>query len=124
MLIDSTVFIDYLRGKKQAQKFLLDLKKPVITSVIVVMEITAGFSRRKDIEDFQKLLETFDIEVVHISSTVSFKALEIFNHYYHTGIGISDSFIATTAFEERQPIATHNVKHFSQLIHFDIIRPY
>lgn len=124
MLVDSTVFIDYLRGNNKAKEFLLQSKKPFITSVVVVMEIFIGFSSKKDAFSFLRLLDELQIEVVHISTTISHKSLELFKQYYHDGIGIADSFIAATAFEEKHAIATHNTKHFSPFMHFDIVVPY
>ena len=123
MLVDSTVFIDYLRGNKKAKDFLFQ-NKNLITSVIVVMEIIVGFSKNKDVGDFLDLLEYLDIEIVHISSTISYKALKLFKQYHYEGIGIADSFIAATAYEEKHAIATHNTKHFAPLLHFDTVHPY
>ncbi|MBI4067558.1 PIN domain-containing protein [Candidatus Gottesmanbacteria bacterium] len=123
MVVDSTVFIDYLRGNKKAKDFLFQ-NKNLITSVVVVMEIIVGFSKSKDMDDFLDLLEYLDIEIIHISSTISYKALELFKHYHHDGLGIADSFIAATAFAEKQAVATHNTKHFYPIMHFDAVNPY
>ncbi len=123
MLVDSTVFIDYLRGNNKAKEFLFQ-NKHLITSVVVVMEIIVGFSSKKDTFDFLHLLEELDIEIIHISSSISYKAFELFQQYFRSGLGIADSFIAATAQEEKQAIATHNTRHFSQLEHFDILQPY
>lgn len=124
MLVDSTVIIDYLRGEKKAKNFLEDYTKPLTVSVIVVMEIVAGLNNRKNIKDFFLLLSNLNIEVIQIIFSISQKALDLFIQYKEKGIGMADCFIAATAIEEKQKLATHNLKHFSLIRDLEVSRPY
>jgi predicted nucleic acid-binding protein len=57
MLVDSTIFIHYLRGKKQAREFLTNPPETLSTSVIVVMEIVAGLKKRDLTDSFFAFLQ-------------------------------------------------------------------
>ena len=124
MLIDSTVFIDYLRGKEKAKKFLENPQERLITSVIVVMEIIAGLKRKKEIEDFLLLAQELNIEIIHLSFSISQTAFELFKDLHYQGLGIADSLIAATSLEEKQKLVTHNTKHFKVIKNLNLTIPY
>jgi len=112
MFLDTTVFIDFLKGKQKIKKFLEEEKK-LSTSVIVVMEVLAGFSGKRQAKEFEKFLEESLITVYHIDEKISYLALELFkNYFYSHSLGIADSLIAATAMVYRQKLATANLRHF------------
>jgi predicted nucleic acid-binding protein len=124
MLIDSTIFIHYLRGNKKAKDFLEDPSQDLFTSVIVVMEIVIGLKRKGLVESFLLFLEKNNIQVVHISRNISRSAFDNFLKYHHQGLGIADSLIAACALSKTGKLATHNIKHFSMLKTLKLITPY
>jgi len=124
MLIDSTIFIDYLRGKEEAKTFLNSPPESLTTSIIVVMEIIAGLYEKEEMEDFLLLVQELNIEIIHLSNSISQTAFLLFKNFYRRGLGIADSLIAATAIEKKDKIATHNAKHFSSIKEVSLTTPY
>ncbi len=124
MLVDTTVFIDYLRGIKSAKDFLENQQETLATSIIVVMEIIAGLKNKSQIKSFLTLLYKLDIEIIHISSSISEIAFDIYLEMRFLGIGIADSLIAATTVNQNTKLATHNIKHFSSIPNLTTLLPY
>lgn len=124
MVVDTNVFVDYLRESVDAKEFLMNNDK-LLTSVVVVAEIIAGFDRKSEVSNFEKLLESLSCSVVQINQLVSKKGLNIFKeHYIGKGIGFEDCLIAATALDLDEPLVTLNVKHFRFIDGLDVVKPY
>ena len=124
MHIDTTVLIDYLKQREEAEE-LLELKNVAYAiSSIVFMEVIAGIDRKKDVTHFLNLMKSLSIRILYPTEIISENAFELFVSYYRKGIGIADSFIAASAIVESVPLITHNEKHFTHIKSLDIIVPY
>ena len=124
MLIDSTIFIHYLRGNEKAKDFLQSSTEQLFTSVIVVMEIVIGLKKRDLTANFLFFLQKNNIQIVHITNSISQTAFDNFLRYHHQGLGIADSLIAACALSKTNKLATHNTKHFSMIESLKPITPY
>jgi len=112
MLLDTTIFIDFLKGKKKIKEFL-EKEKNLFTSVVVLMEILAGLKGKKQAKSFEKFLAESLITVYHINKQISSLALDLFKDYfYSSNLGIADSIIAATAIVYKEKLVTANIKHF------------
>lgn len=64
ILVDSSVWIDYFRGKATPQAERLDTllgSEPVVTGDLILAEVLQGFVREKDFNQARKLLATINI---------------------------------------------------------------
>lgn len=121
MIVDTNIFIDFLKGNENAIRFIQQ-NQPISTSVIVVSELYSGVKNKKE----EKELNTFLSFVNQIDVTaVIARNAGLMRRKYHKshGIEIPDAIIAATAKEEGVPIATLDKKHFSVLTD-NLIIPY
>lgn len=124
MIIDSTVIIDFLNKQENARQFLLQ-GGTLGVSRVVVMEIFAGTRSHNERKIVSKQLQLFHASVIEISEDISELAGDIFAQHFHShGIGIMDAFIAATALIHKEPLVTHNTKHFRFIKGLDLVVPY
>lgn len=135
---DTDILIDYLRGVKEAEKFLLEAIErdlALVISTVSIVELWSGTetSRRKsDWLAKQKRLEKFlDLFVVYdIGQSIARRAGELRRDY---SIPFADAIVAATSlavggtFESTPLLVTKNVKHYNPLADdgkMRVIRPY
>lgn len=124
MLLDTNIFIDFLKGNLHAKTFF-EKEQPIATSIICVMEIIIGLSAKKDVKAFENFLQSALIHVYLLNERISKKAYELFIDYHKSrGIGIADVFIAATAIVNSEKLATLNLKHFSGIKDVSALKPY
>lgn len=119
-LIDTSVIIDYLRGKKTAVELLNNIEGDLLSSYICMAEIYEGVNRvdnRKDIEnavvDFFSSLSG----VYGVDENIAKKFGEIRAFLKKKGILIEDLdiLLAATALVNDLTFVTFNQKHFSRI---------
>ena len=122
MLLDTTILIDFLRGKDKAVNFINHLDKDLIfTTEINVFELITGiYASKQDIkthlEKVVSMLSNFIILPLDRKST--FKAAEIAGNLIKKGEKIqeTDCLIAGICLSNGiLDIATENGKHFSKI---------
>lgn len=124
MLIDTNVFIDFLKGNIHVKTFF-NKEQYLTTSIICVMEVIAGLSTKREIKSFENFLRSAMINIYFIDERISKKAYEFFINYYKSmGVGIADVFIAATAILNREKLVTFNTKHFSGIKDISVLKPY
>lgn len=118
-VFDTTVFIDYLRGRKEALPFFQDVLgkriNPAI-SIITVVELWAGVKDSKDEKRHKALLSSF--RRIQIHSAIAYHAGAMAYSYYKNGdrsISLPDFIIAATAEYLKADIVTRNGKHFQKI---------
>lgn len=125
MVIDTTVFVDFFRGEKKAEGFLLNTNEPLIISRAVLMELIRGLKSKKDIKILLKQLSSLAIELKELDEAISQTAGSLYQTYYHSnGLGIMDALVAATAIVGKNNLITHNLKHFNFIKDLKLIRPY
>ena len=123
-LLDTNIFIDFLKGKEEARIFF-ETSKYLSTSVIVVMELIAGFSNQNEVKLFEQFLHKSRIKIYPLTTGVSEKAYLLFRQYYKShGISIPDTLIAATALLQRRKLVTRNMKHFQMIKDIKVFNPY
>lgn len=124
MIIDTNIFIDFLKGSLSAKKFF-EKEKRLSTSILCVMGIIAGFSKKEEIKKFEAFLEKGQIRVYPIEREISKIAYQLFIKYHHSyGQRIPDSLIAATCLFYKEPLATLNTKDFRFIKEITLIKPY
>ena len=99
VLVDTNVFIDIFKGRKELLVYLKSIE--VYVNPIVLMEIYVGAINKIEIRKFEKFFDDFRI------------AIELIKTYSKShGLAIPDAFIAATCLENSIELFTFNSKDF------------
>lgn len=115
MLVDTDVFIWFIRGSKKAAALLDEIGDISISSVTYI-ELIQGVHNKKEIRKINKALEKCNTEIIHIDIDVSTQATRYVSEYFHGhSLQLADALIGATAIAHDMPLVTGNYKHFSVL---------
>ncbi len=121
LLIDSTVWIDWLRNYPPAIAYVHTLDHEAYTSVLVLAELTAGARKDKQAEVIKRLSELYGCKDVNLE--IANLGGEFCMRYGPShGTGSIDALLAATAKIHGLTLVTHNRKHFPILE--NVIVPY
>ena len=116
VLVDTSVFIDFLRKKRKDRSVLWKLKKrhELVTTVITEFELRVGARRSDQIEDIERLLAPLMIlplssEAVRLAAR-EYQRLRGMNQT----VGLPDILIASIGLQHNLPLATLNREHFAR----------
>jgi predicted nucleic acid-binding protein len=114
ILIDSDVLIEHLRGKAEAQDWLVQAREssgPLAISVVSVTEIAGGM-RSPERREVIRLLGS--MQRFEVTEQVAWRASTLMQQYRrsHSGIGLGDYLIAATALTEGLELASLNIRHY------------
>jgi predicted nucleic acid-binding protein len=113
-LIDTDVWIDYLRGHPQAVKFVAALPERVWISAVSVAELHVGVREGAEREALAYLIST--LEVADLTSDIATRGGLLRRDYGRShGVGLNDALIGATALELGFQLVTLNVKHYPAL---------
>lgn len=124
-VIDSSVLIDYLRGRAPAVEYLEPLRKAgaLITHVAVAAEVLVGVRNSREQADLTRLLDEF--RTIGITQNDSLASIDLLTkHRLASGVGWLDCLIAASCLRLGLPIVTLNTKHFAVLEGLKVVRPY
>jgi tRNA(fMet)-specific endonuclease VapC len=117
MVVDSGIFIDYLRSKDKSKTILQNLPDDVelYISSVTLYELYMGATSPQKWIDVKTL--TDDIPVLPFTKTISEKAAIIYQELKKENkiIEFRDIFIAATAMVHDLPVLTRNKKHFTRV---------
>lgn len=113
-LVDTDVWIDFLRGNPQAIRCVKQFPERVWISAISVAELHAGVREGPEREALAQLLST--LEVVDLNSAIATRGGLIRRDYGKShGVGLNDALIGATALEMQLQLLTLNLKHYPEL---------
>lgn len=117
MVIDTNIFIEYLRAKNKHKTTLYKLPDTakLYLSAITQFELLAGATSEEKWNDVIKL--TKDLTILPISEQVATKAAKIYQQLRTENklIEFRDILIAATAIINNEKLLTLNKKHFSRI---------
>lgn len=117
VVVDTSVFIDYLRArdKKDTELYKIPDTKIIYISSITLYELYMGAIDEQKWEDVKLLTE--DLIVLPFDDNISIKAAEIYHDLRKSNkiIEFRDIFIAATCLVHNLPIRTTNKSHFSRI---------
>jgi predicted nucleic acid-binding protein len=117
MVIDTSIFIEYLRAKdkKKTTLFTIPDSTQLYISSVTIYELLMGATDENKQKDIKLLTE--DIPVLPFDESVSKKAAEIYHHLRleNNKIDFRDIFIAATCLIFDLPLKTLNKKHFERI---------
>ena len=113
-LIDTDVWIDFLRGHAQDIRFIRALPDRVFISAVSVAELHVGVREGAERQALDDLLST--LEVLDLNKAIAAKGGLLRRDYGRShGVGLNDALIAATAQEHGLQLCTLNVKHYPAL---------
>lgn len=121
VLLDTTVLIDMLRGKEQANVYLRTLRMQPDVSVVSISELYRGVREGRERIVLDRIRRSF--EVVPVDEQIAEQAGLLGRQYFKShGTGFADALIAASALQVGATLVTHNRRHFPML--HDLIVPY
>ena len=123
-LVDTDVFIWYLRGNERARELFHSLDFCI--SSVTYMELIQGMRNKQELQLLQKMIKSWGIKVIYIDEEISAKALFYMEEYFlsHT-MELADSLIGSTCTKYGLTLITANDKHYKVLkdLEMEIFRP-
>jgi predicted nucleic acid-binding protein len=122
-LVDTDVWIDYLRGQPQAVEFVQQLPERVWISAVSVAELHAGVREGPERIALAQLLSTLD--TADLTEDIAARGgLLRRDHGRSHGTGLNDALIAATAMEMQLQLFTLNLKQYPGLNGQQVTRAY
>lgn len=123
MVVDTSVFIDFLRANKKEETLLFNMpdNSKLYVSTVTLFELYAGATTPAKWEDIRLLTE--DLVLLPLTIDIAKHAARIFQklRIENQIIEFRDIFIGATALANNLPILTLNKKHFSRIANLEII---
>jgi predicted nucleic acid-binding protein len=117
MVVDTSVFIDFLRKKDKTNTVLYSISEiiPLAISSVTLYELLMGATDNKKLHDIQLLTE--DLLILPFDDRVATKSGEIYHKLRKENkmIEFRDIFIAATCLVYKMPLKTLYVKHFERI---------
>ena len=112
MIIDTDVFIWYMRGNEKAYKAIENANNLLI-SVVAYMELVQGMRSKNELNSLRKALHSWNAKIIYISEEISSKAMfYVEQHFLSHSLQLADALIGATAVAYGLPILTGNDKHY------------
>ena len=114
LLIDTDIFIDYLKGISSAKAVFrsgdIDIYCSVLTKKELLNKPGLKDSERKRIISIFRGLKTISID-----SDISLKYSVLLDKYHVSYLQPPDAIVAATAWSKKLPLLTRNKRHFSYI---------
>ena len=112
MIIDTDVLIWYLRGNEKAKKVVEDAV-PFSMSAITYMELIRGMNDKEEYRRFQKQMQRWNTDIIHIDNDISSRAVFYIQEYALShAMYLADALIAATVVQMGETLLTANDKHY------------
>jgi predicted nucleic acid-binding protein len=122
MIIDTDVFIWYLRGNEKAFQLIENLENLSI-SVITYIELVQGMRNKKELNNLRQALHAWNAKILYISEEISAKAMfAVEQHFLSHSLQLADALIGATAVVYGLPLLTGNDKHYKIMKEIQIKR--
>lgn len=121
MLVDTDIWIDYLRGQPQAREWIERHVDNLFISAVSVAELYQGV---RDGKEKTKLSKTLSVTTVLPLTEEIAQTAGLYRRDFRssTGCGLADCMIAATANHHALEMATLNARHFKMIER--VVTPY
>ena len=114
MILDTDILVWVLREHSPALRFVDSIppERRNLSSV-TYLELLYGSHDARDLRSVKELVDDIFAEVIPVSEAISRTAIRLMEEFVLAHrLDISDAFIAATALDRQEPLATGNQKHF------------
>lgn len=125
MMIDTDVFIWYMRGNPKAQE-TLKKEREISVSVVTYIELIQGMRNKQELQELRRTFRAWDIKLIYISEEISSKAVFfIERHFLSHSPTLADAMICATAIVHGSILMTANDRHYKMIkeLRLKIFRP-
>jgi len=123
MVVDTSIFIEFLRKKDKTKTVLYSISEtvPLAISAITLYELLMGATDSNKLNDVKLL--TDDLLILDFDDRVAIKSSEIYHQLKGENkmIEFRDIFIAATCIVYEMPLKTLNYKHFERITGLNIV---
>lgn len=113
MLIDTDVFIWYMKGNKNALK-IIKKQSDLFVSVVTYMELVQSMRNKNELNILRKALKSWNAKVLYINEDISIKSMFfVEQHYLSHSLRLADALIGATAISNGIVLLTGNDKHYN-----------
>ena len=119
-LVDTCIFIDYLRGEAGVYDFLAtDQDIDLVMSTVTMMELMVGAFNKQEVQRIQKAFKK--INVIFINEDISKTAQDLVQTYTKShNLHIADALIAATTLYLNATLITYNKSDFRYIPHLTL----
>ena len=112
MLIDTDVWIWYLRGSRKAAR-RIEKSEPVLLSAVTYMELVQGMRNKKELLALRKTIKDYGWKILPLDGDISHRAMiYLEEHFLSHSLRMADALIAATAVQHGLGVLTANDKHY------------
>ena len=114
LLIDTDIFIDYLKGMSPAKAVFRSRDIDIYCSILTKKELLS----KPGLEDSErkKIISILrDLKIISIDPDISLKYSDLLAKYHDNRLQPPDAIIAATAWSKKLPLLTRNRRHFSYI---------
>lgn len=114
LLIDTDIFIDYLKGMSPAKAVFRSRDIDIYCSILTKKELLS----KPDLKDSErkKIISILrDLKTISIDPDISLKYSDLLAKYHDNRLQPPDAIIAATAWSKKLPLLTRNRRHFSYI---------
>jgi predicted nucleic acid-binding protein len=113
-LIDTDIFIDYLKGISPAKAVFRSRDIDIYCSILTKKELLSK-PGLKDSERKKIISILRDLKTISIDPDISLKYSDLLAKYHDNRLQPPDAIIAATAWSKKLPLLTRNRRHFSYI---------
>ena len=115
MIFDTNIFIYADRGVESARQVLIGASERSI-SAVTYMEYVPFCRNKKELKNFEQLLEALHFKIYEIDNTISTNARRYVKQFALShSVEMGDALIAATAIKYDEDVCTGNAKHFEPI---------
>ena len=125
MLVDTDVFIWYMRGNEKAH-IVIENETDLNLSMVTYVELVQGMKNKRELNILRKSIKDWNAKIIYIAEEISVKAMfYVEQHYLSHSLQLADALIAATAVSNGFPLLTGNDKHYKMIknLQIKIFRP-
>ena len=114
LLIDTDIFIDYLKGMSPAKAVFRSRDTDIYCSILTKKELLSK-PGLKDSERKKIISILRDLKTISIDPDISLKYSDLLAKYHDNRLQPPGAIIAATAWSKKLPLLTRNRRHFSYI---------
>jgi predicted nucleic acid-binding protein len=125
IIVDTDIFIDHFRGKREATEYLESINPLVrATTDINVMELVTGTKNMSELRNVEQFLTNNLFNILPITSKASKLAVNLYKKYrLSNGLSMPDALTASIVLELNATLVSGNIRHFQFIPNLKLQRP-
>jgi hypothetical protein len=115
VLIDTDVWVWYLRGNAKAEREIAQMR-PRHMSCVSYMELLQGVRDNRELSQLREVMSELEAKMALLDETISSKAFLLMEQYRLShGLEMGDALLGATALSKGWTLLTGNEKHYRMI---------